>query len=359
MTGDGRLETGNSRQRGWPADVDVAIVAHNNLAVLPATLRALADAGCPPDRVTVVDTASTDGTGDWLTHEWPRVRVRRLDRNEGPGPGRNIGITESTRRLALIMDSDVRVTADTVPRLREAMAANPAIRIASPIVVRGDRPDVIQYAGGAIHFICEAVNPWADRSLADRGPEARDIGAAPCCALLMDRDTAKEIGLFDERYFLGKDDGDFTHRMKIAGHLMWEVPQALVLHDTGRRSDWLFYHQIRNRWHFILKNYQLRTIVALAPALAVHEVAQFAFLVAKGHGLTYVKAIGGLAAMLPALPRDRAMVRRIRRRRDRDLLVGGAIVMRADLTRGGVLRRAKTLYESALDAYWRLVRSVL
>ena len=34
----------------FPEDIDVAIVAHNNLASLPGTLQALLDAGCPPDR---------------------------------------------------------------------------------------------------------------------------------------------------------------------------------------------------------------------------------------------------------------------------------------------------------------------
>ena len=59
MTGPGQLET-------FPPDVDVAIVAHNNRDVLPGTLASLADAACPADRITVVDVASTDGTGDWL-----------------------------------------------------------------------------------------------------------------------------------------------------------------------------------------------------------------------------------------------------------------------------------------------------
>ena len=47
----------------FPGDIQVAIVAHDNLGSLPATLQSLAAAGCPLDRVTVVDVASADGTG--------------------------------------------------------------------------------------------------------------------------------------------------------------------------------------------------------------------------------------------------------------------------------------------------------
>src|SRR5579862_4185605 len=301
----------------FPGDIQVAVVAHNNLGLLPATLQSLAAAGCPPDRVTVVDVASTDGTGDWVAREWPAVHLRRLDRNDGPSPGRNLGITEATSRFVLLMDADVRIQSDTVQVLHRAMAADRTVKVGSPIVVHAGRPDLIQYAGGAMHCICEAVNPWLDRPLAERGHEPLDIGAAPTCALLLDREAAIEVGLFDERYFIGKEDGDFTHRVKMAGYRIWELPQAIVLHNSRPRGTWLFYYQIRNRWHFILKNYQMRTIVCLIPPLLIYEPLQLVVLVAKGHGWTYLRAVGGLIRMLPALPRDRALARRIRRRQDR------------------------------------------
>jgi GT2 family glycosyltransferase len=344
----------------FPADVDVAIVAHNNLPVLPATLRSLAEAGCPPARITVVDVASTDGTGTWLAADWPAVRVRRLSKNDGPSPGRNVGILEATAPYVLLMDADVVVRPDAVQRLRAGMAADPNAKVGSPIVVHASRPDTIQYAGGALHFICEAVNPWLDRPLRSRGSEPLDIGAAPTCALLLDRAVAIDIGLFDERYFIGKEDGDFTHRVKMAGYSILELPDALVLHHSRPRGTWLFYYQIRNRWHFILKNYQWRTIICLVPPLLVHEPLQFLVLALKGHTLTYLKAVAGLIAMLPALPRDRALARRIRVRPDRDLLISGALIVRDDLASNVFVRYGKSAYERALSSYWRfLTRTVL
>ena len=343
----------------FPDDVDVAIVAHNNLAVLPATLTSLADAGCPADRITVVDVASTDGTGDWIARERPGVHVRRLEQNDGPSPGRNVGITEASRRFVLLMDADVRIQPDTVQRLHAVMTADPTVKCGSPIVVHANQPDLIQYAGGAMHYICEAVNPWLDRPLAARGDAPQDIGAAPTCALLLDRMTSIDIGLFDERYFIGKEDGDFTHRVKMAGYGILELPDALVLHHSRPRGTWLFYYQIRNRWHFILKNYQVRTIVGIIPPLLIYEPLQLLVLVAKGHGLTYLSAVGGLLAMLPTLPRDRALARRIRRRADRDLLISAPMVVRDDIAKNVIVRRGKAIYERFLDTYWKLLKPVL
>lgn len=340
----------------FPADVEVAVVSHNNLDTLKATLRSVADAGCPNTAIIVVDVASTDGTGEHLAAEWPGVRVIRLARNDGPSPGRNAGIRAARSRFVLLMDADVVVAPDAVRLLHAAMLADARVKCGSPIVVHQSRPDTIQYAGGALHFICEAVNPWLDRPLAERGSEPRDIGAAPTCALLLDREAAIEIGLFDERYFIGKEDGDFTHRLKMAGYSILELPAALVYHRSRPRGTWLFYYQIRNRWHFILKNYEWRTILCLVPPLLVHEPLQAIVLVLKGHGVVYLKAVAGLIALLPSLPRDRALARRIRRRPDRELLVTGQLIVRDDLATSGIVRAGKALYERALTAYWNLVK---
>src|SRR5262249_30194919 len=159
--------------------------------------------------------------------------------NEGPNPGRNFGIRDTPQPYVFLMDADVQVLPETVSRLRAAMAGDSAIKIASPIVVHAADPCTIQYAGGSLHFMCEAINPWVDRPLADRGAAPLDVGVASANGLLIDRQAAIDAGLFDERYFMGKDDGDFTHRMRIAGHRIVEVADALVLHRSRPRSDWL------------------------------------------------------------------------------------------------------------------------
>ena len=336
-------------------DVGVAIVCHNNRDKLIATLASIDATGCPRDRLLIVDVLSTDGTLEWMREAYPTVRVRTLDWNDGPSPGRNVAIRETPQPYVFLMDADVQVCPQTIQRLRLAMAADRSIKIGSPIVVHVGNPDVIQYAEGSLHFICEAINPWMNRPLAERGSARADIGVAPTCGLLLERDAAIEIGLFDERYFIGKEDGDFTHRVRLAGYRILELPDALVLHHSRPRSDWLFYYQIRNRWHFMLKNYQWRTLIAILPCLAIHEPLQLAVLHAKGHGGTYWKAVRGLIAMLPDLPRDRAQVARFRKLPDSALLRSDRLIVRDDLMTP-LARLGKGVYERALAAYWSLLR---
>ncbi|HMB81474.1 MAG TPA: glycosyltransferase [Vicinamibacterales bacterium] len=342
----------------FPQDVGVAVVCHDNLDKLPATLASIDATGCPHDRLLVVDVLSTDGTVEWLRKTYPAVRVLTLDRNDGPSPGRNVAIRETAQPYVFLMDADVQVGPETIQRLRAAMADDPAIKIGSPIVVHVSDPAVIQYAEGSLHFICEAINPWMDRPLAERGSAPADIGVAPTCGLLLDRAAAIDVGLFDERYFIGKEDGDFTHRIRLAGYRILELPDALVLHHSRPRGNWLFYYQIRNRWHFMLKNYQWRTLIAILPVLAIHEPLQLVVLHAKGHGRVYWKAVGGLLAMLPDLRRDRALVTRIRKVPDTALLRSDRLIVREDLMTP-LARRGKAAYERMLAMYWSVLRATV
>jgi GT2 family glycosyltransferase len=343
----------------FPTDVGVAIVCHNNRDKLPLTLASLDGAGCPRRVIQIVDVLSTDGTVEWLRRDYPDIRVETLDRNDGPSPGRNVGIRLCPFTFVFLMDADVQVQPETIQRLRAAMAVDPAIKIGSPIVVHVNAPDTIQYAEGSLHFICEAINPWMDRPLAARGDGVRDIGVAPTCGLLLDRQAAIDVGLFDERYFIGKEDGDFTHRTRLAGYRILELPDALVLHHSRPRGTWLFYYQIRNRWHFMLKNYQWRTLIGILPCLAVHEPLQLIVLHAKGHGRVYWKAVAGLVAMLPALRRDRALTRRIRAVNDAALLKADRLIIRDDLAKNALVRAGKSAYEGFLRGYWRLLTSTV
>jgi GT2 family glycosyltransferase len=341
----------------FPSDVTAVIVAHNALAYLPACLASLESAGCPTTQIVVVDVASTDGLRTWLGTHAAEAAYVRLERNDGPSPGRNAGICGAQTPYVLLMDADVELEPESVARLYDVMQRNPTIAIGSPVVVYAQRPDLIQYADTSLHFICEAINPYLDRPVAERGDDAREIGVASTCALLLQRRVAIDIGLFDERYFIGKEDGDFTHRARMAGYSILELPAARVRHRVKPRSAWLFYFQIRNRWHFLLKNYEWRTLFCIAPALAVHEVLQVLLLVSKGHGVTWVKAAAGLMRMLPTLGRDRALMYRIRVKRDTELLEDGALVVRSDI--GGGIGRLRPAYERLLSAYWRMLRATL
>jgi len=343
----------------FPDDVDVAVVSHNGRDTLPRLLACLQQAGAPPDRIAIYDVGSTDETAAWLAREWPQVVVRRLQDNVGPNPGRNWAFREATRPFLLLLDADAFLRPDAPARLRAALDRDARVGTVTPVVVHAHDPGKIQYAGGGLHFICEAVNPFLDRPLVDRGLQPLDIGAAPGVALLVAVAAAHQIGLFDDRYFMGKDDGDFCHRLCMAGYRLVEEPRAIVEHGSRPRSAWLFVPQIRNRWHFVLKNYEARTLLVLFPAFAVHEVLQLVVLLGKGHAGAWWQALKGLVSWLPTLRAERRVIQGTRKVGDRDLLLSAPLIVRQDLVGGAIGQVMKRSYDAWLGAYWRLARHLL
>lgn len=343
----------------FPADVEVGVVSHNGRATLDQLLSCLQAAGATPDRVFIYDVGSTDDTVPWLAASWPGVTVRSIEGNVGPDPGRNWALRACTRPYLLLLDADAFVEPDAPRYLREALDPASRVGTVTPVVVHAHDKSRIQYAGGGLHYICEAINPWLDRPLGERGRDRWDIGAAPGVALLIDVRVAHAIGLWDDRYFIGKEDGDFCHRLRMAGYRLVEEPRAIVAHRSRPRSAWLFPCQIRNRWHFLLKNYEARTLVVLAPVLAIHEVGQFAALSIKGHLGAWWTALKGLWSWMPTLPGERRAFQTMRIRRDRELLLCAPLVVRADLVGGPVGRLAKRTYDTWLSVYWRIARHLI
>ena len=341
----------------FPDDVDIGVVSHNGLQTLPRLFECLAAAGAPEDRIRVYDVGSTDGTKAWLADTHPQVIVRRLEENVGPDPGRNWALRDTTRPYLLLLDADALLYPDAPARLRRAL--DPAAHVGTVTPVTLSTPDVIQYAGGGLHFICEAINPYFGKPRAARGSELADIGAAPAVALLIDVKVAHHIGLWDDRYFIGKEDGDFSFRLRMAGYRLVEDPAALVEHATRPRSTWLFRHQIRNRWHFLLKNYEVRTLIVIAPALAIHEAIQLATLTVRGHLRVWWQALKELTSWLPTLRAERRAIQSVRTVHDRDLLEYGPLLVRPDIVGGGVGQALKRGYDAWLRAYWAVARHLL
>jgi GT2 family glycosyltransferase len=342
----------------FPEDVSAAVIAYNGMRTLPMCMRGLEDAGCPPRRITVYDVASTDGTGAWLAKHHPGVGVVRLDENRGPNPARNMAVTRAGTPFVVVIDADVQLRPGTVTELRNAIGEDESVAIATPVVLYADRPDTVQYSRSFVHFLAEASADVDGKPLTQLDGETAQVGLASGCAPMIRREAAAGVGLFDERYFFGKTDGEFAYRVTLAGWKIVEPASAQVLHHHHKRGSTYFMHQVCNRWHFMLKDFQWRTWLAILPVLLVHEPALFVLLLAKGRVGDYFAAVRSLGRRLPGLREDRRRVASIRRMHDWQVLRGDRLVVPASFS-GGALGVLLGVYRAVLSGYWSLARQVL
>jgi cellulose synthase/poly-beta-1,6-N-acetylglucosamine synthase-like glycosyltransferase len=127
--------------RGGPR-IAVLIAAHDERAVLPATLAALRGQDDPPDAVLVLDDGSGDGTREWLSATYDLAWADGLGRSRAwPAllvlAKANTGKADTLNRALPLVAAEVVVTldADTVPApgaiaaVRAAFAEDPALEV--------------------------------------------------------------------------------------------------------------------------------------------------------------------------------------------------------------------------------------
>ncbi len=101
-------------------DLCVIIPAHNAVDHLGRCLDALLEDGFALESITVVDDASTDGTGAPARDRG--IAVIRRDKQGGPGTARNTGVDATEAGIILFVDADVAVCKGTRAQILSAFA---------------------------------------------------------------------------------------------------------------------------------------------------------------------------------------------------------------------------------------------
>lgn len=339
--------------------VTIGIVTHNSERELGRVLDCLDQLEYPRFEVILVDNGSTDRTVAVAEERRPDARIKRLP-NEGPNPARNYILDHARHRYALLVDDDVVFEPSVLIPMVARMISDPRCGTVMPRIVYHQNPETVQYGDIRPHFLGEVAIRNGGRRSDDLPSEEFVTPLAPGLFLLVDREKAREINGFDNYYFFGKTDSDFTFRMSMAGYHNVEVPQATVRHDVTPRGLKVAYYQVRNRWYWLLKLFSLRTLIAVFPALVIHEAVTLSFLVRKGRAGDYFRAMLALIRSIPTVIVERRRVQKAKKVPDRDLLTGRGIEVRADLiSPTSMLGRILDWYDRAMSVYWNAVRKLL
>ncbi|TAK55111.1 MAG: glycosyltransferase family 2 protein [Gammaproteobacteria bacterium] len=347
----------------------LCVLNYNGAAVLPVALQAACVIRDRFASIVVIDNGSQDGSLELVGRDFPGVEVLDTGQNLGAAGGRNVGLQRIPADLLLFIDNDVALTANCVDRLVDSLAARPDAALAVPAVLYADQPDVVQYGGAECHFLGQQIlvneNIPADRV----DPTTRDMGSLVSCCFLVERSRLPPGELFDDSFFIYVEDHEFGVRLRALGSTLIAVPAAQCLHGKGTEglsmrqlggySSRRVFYSIRNRWLFLLKIYTFRTLLVLAPMLVFYEAAQFAVVLKKGWLREWWNSFTWVIRHLPAVVRERRRIQRQRVCPDRDLLTGGALPFRPELTTGAAERLARVVLDRIAVVYWRVARRLV
>jgi GT2 family glycosyltransferase len=219
------------------SEVGVVIVTHNSRRDVEGALLSL-----PLDelaQVVVVDNGSNDGTADHVEQlHLPSVRVLR-QANVGFGGGCNTGAAAVGARYVLFLNPDARITPGSLRALVDYLAQTPRCALVAPRM-RSD--GVPLHSAGDTAALASELRFVVPHRLSLLLPERRyppsydvtgPVGVVEGACMLVVADRLREVGGFDERYFLFFEEHDLARRLRSAGYEVHLRADASAEHAVG------------------------------------------------------------------------------------------------------------------------------
>ncbi len=236
--------------------VGVVVVTYNSRAHFPR-LKAALEAQTHPYRLIVVDNASRPDQRPLSTDMPAGAQIEQMDANTGFAAGNNRAVERFDMPLVALLNPDAFPEPDWLARLVAAARAHPDAAAFGSTQIAADDPTRFDGLGDCYHV---AGIPWRGGYgwPVSAGAQGGDAFSPCAAAALYRRDVWAELGGFDERFFCYCEDVDLGFRIRLAGHRVVQVADAVVHHvggaSSGPRSDFAVYHGTRNRLWTYVKN---------------------------------------------------------------------------------------------------------
>jgi N-acetylglucosaminyl-diphospho-decaprenol L-rhamnosyltransferase len=289
-----------------PENVKAVVVTYNSADCIAGCLNSLKSASVQANlSVTIIDNASADDTlgviCTTLNRSDERVEVIRNPENLGYARGNNLAIqsilSEGRNYAAvLILNPDVTLAPGALDRLLAVFHSSTNIGAVSPrLSDSGESPD------GPVRF--KSLWGWPTRKKFLDYEDVIEVDRLHGGCLLVKPDLFKEVGVFDESYFLYWEEIDLCQRARKAGFKLLLCNGVVVAHHGDSRAaqdrPHRVYYMWRNQFYFAFKSFgKVGGAIFLARRLLFSNVKEiFLFLWARRWDLIAAGCDGILAGL--------------------------------------------------------------
>lgn len=236
-----------------PTDTDLAlsiiIVSWNVSELLRECLQSIeATRGELRLETIVVDSASADDSVNMIQTEFPDVRLVACAENVGFPRGNNIGLSMAKGRNLLLLNPDTRVLSDALATLVAFLESNIDVGAVGPQLLNPDGS--VQSSRRRFPTLTTMLfeSTWlegvAPSSVLDRyyvrdlpDGETADVDWVTGACIMAPRKVFDEVGGLDEGYYMYSEELDWCRRVRDAGWRVVYLPEAQVVHHTGKSSE--------------------------------------------------------------------------------------------------------------------------
>ncbi len=238
--------------------VTVIIITWNKLQLLKECLKSLKKQSFKPIQIIVVDNGSTDGTLEFLHHQYSQIKIISFQKNLGFSKAANEGIKASGTEYLILLNNDTVVDKDFIKYLVVALDKHKDSCGVTARIINFFDKNILASAGDAMNDTGQAFS----RGLGDNinnWNKSDEVFLITGGASIFRKKSFRKIGYFDEDYFFSGEDSDWCFRAQLAGYKFWYEPKALVSHHhkatSKNLSKRINYFHFRNMTITIMKNF--------------------------------------------------------------------------------------------------------
>ncbi|QQQ75700.1 glycosyltransferase [Saccharothrix sp. 6-C] len=266
-------------RQSWPVehgtlpDVSVVVVNYRGADDTVTCLRALfGDLDYPAEKlqVIVVDNASGDGSAERIRAAAPDAEVVEAPTNLGFAGGCNLGVRAARGSVVAFLNNDARPDPEWLREAVRVLRAEPTVGAVASKVLDWDGRG-IDFVDGGLTWFGMGYKRHAGQPDDGSHDTPRDVLFGTGSALVARTAVFRELGGFDERFFMFYEDVDLGWRMNLRGWRVRYVPTSLTYHkhhasmstvDTSRE----LYLLERNALAALYKNFSDETLAKVLPA---------------------------------------------------------------------------------------------
>lgn len=298
--------------------ITVLVLNFNGRKYLKQCLNSLLATDYPNLKIIVIDNGSTDGSAEFITSNYPNVKVIKHDHNYGYARAYNLVIDAIQSEYIVLLNNDILVEPSWLKELVSYAENDDVAAIAPKMKFLHDKTR-INAAGGNCDLYGVGWNRGNGEVDMGQYDAVQEVFYGNGAALLVKKKVWREIGPFDERYFMYGEDLDWCWRARLKGYKIIYVPYAEVYHHW-RGSGAPMVYLLEKHWlSTILKNYSLKTLILLMSKYLALKGLKAIWLIAhaeRHEKLTVLKSILWNLTNLRKSWKKRVQIQMLRARTD-------------------------------------------
>jgi GT2 family glycosyltransferase len=264
--------------------------------------------------VIVVDDGSFDGCAEMIGAEFPEVEYVQNQKNSGFGAANNLGFKKVIGEFLLLLNPDTEIRPNALQELLGWIKRMPTATILAPRLLNTDGSVQVE----SIHslptpMVCALdsafLNEMFSRLKGLKGDESgehrglMEVEAVGGGCMVMRSRLFRELGGFNEAYFMYVEDMDLCLKLRRAGGRVYYVPGAEVVHHGGgsttKKVNQFSSVMMRRAEEIYMRlNHGKVTAVWYRVLQGISALARLSLL-----GVAFVFAIGGRAAAWHSIQR--------------------------------------------------------